>query len=152
MFHKKACPWQKVTTGLLFLHLCDVKDDCEAHFMPVFPLVTTTEMWKACCMSNMCPRIYDRFNLFSGHAMNPAILEWGDLAAGRHAMLSAGAAHLHDKGLVNYLKILIWSIQESCIRLHGQSEPPDSIGLHYLWEPQKWDRVGGGCGTRGSKR
>lgn len=54
-------------------------------------------------------------------------------------MLTAKATHLHDKGLVNYLKILIWSIRESCTRLHGQSEPPDSAGLHYLWEPQKWD-------------
>lgn len=47
---------------------------------------------------------------------------------------TAVAAHLHDKGLVNYLRTLIWSIQGSCIRLQGQSEPLDSIGLHYSWE------------------
>lgn len=57
---------------------------------------------------------------------------------------TAVATHLHDKGLVNYLRSLIWSIQESCIRLQGQSEPLDSIGLHYSWEPQRGTRKEGG--------
>lgn len=61
----------------------------------------------------------------------------------RHT-LTAVATHLHDKGLVNYLRGLIWSIQESCIRLRGQSEPLDSIGLHYSWEPQRGTRQEGG--------
>lgn len=57
---------------------------------------------------------------------------------------TAVATHLHDKGLVNYLRSLIWSIQGSCIRLQGQSEPLDSIGLHYSWEPQRGTRKEGG--------
>lgn len=69
----------------------------------------------------------------------------------RHTLIAA-ATHLHDTGLVNYLRSLIWSIQESCIRLQGQSEPLDSIGLHYSWETQRGTRQEGGREKREGAR
>lgn len=135
----------------MFLHLCDV-------WMTVKLISGLFSRWSQPqrCERPVACRIRahaHKTGLTCVQAMTWTLrnLECGDLAAGRHAMLSAGAAHLHDKGLVNYLKILIWSIQESCIRLHGQSEPPDSIGLHYSWEPQKWTGWVGGAGREGAR-
>lgn len=82
---------------------------------------------------------------------NSQCFELAATKAHRHT-LTAAATHLHDKGLVNYLRSLIWSIQESCIRLQGQSEPLDSIGLHYSWEPHRGTRREGGREKREGAR
>lgn len=72
--------------------------------------------------------------------------------AHRHT-LTAAATHLHDKGLVNYLRSLIWSIQESCIRLQGQSEPLDFYRPSLFMRTTERDQARGRKGEkRGSKR
>lgn len=108
-----------------------------------------------CTSTPECTCLLVRCNLFAGPNMNlqQLLMFWTRSHTSAPARtLTAAATHLHDKGLVNYLRSLIWSIQESCIRLQGQSEPLDSIGLHYSWEPQRGTRREGGREKREGAR
>ena len=90
--------------------------------------------WSEACTSHIHSRKCTQ-ELFAGLNVNlrQLVMFWtrshtSGTATHTHTHTHAAVAtHLHDKGLVNYLRGLIWSIQESCIRLQGQSEPLDSI-------------------------